>query len=92
MTGNNAEARSLEVVNRSGERIEAIYCVSTDYPGWGDDILGNGYLYDGQYQIINFSSARYVKLKVYFSGGRYKYWNSIDLNNRSSVTVGKYNG
>lgn len=72
----------------------AIYAVPTNYGGWGNDILTNPEtLRNGYYQIVNFSSGvRYVKVKAYFSGGRYKYWDSIDLNNVKTITITPYNG
>ncbi|MBR2179858.1 MAG: hypothetical protein IJ862_05650 [Selenomonadaceae bacterium] len=85
--------RSLKVVNYSGENVVALYGVGTNYPGWGDDILGNGVLRNGWYQYINFQDhVRYVKVKAYFSGGRYKYWDSIDLYSVGEIHVTRYGG
>ena len=91
-TQNSAFAtRSLKVVNHSGEKVVALYGVEISYPGWGDDILGNDTLDNNWYQYINFSdNVRYVKVKAYFTGGRYKYWEKIDLFSVKEINVTRY--
>ncbi len=84
--------RHLEVVNNSGETVYQLYCVGVNRIDLGSNILRNpSTLKNGYYQIINVPDGlRYVKVRAYFSGGRYKYWDSIDLNHISQISITPY--
>lgn len=80
-------ANSITIYNNSGVRIDALYCVEEKYPGWAGDKLGNGYLNSGQWYRVTFSSARYVKVQVYFSNGRTRSWHNVDLTRYDRITI-----
>jgi len=84
--------KTLKVLNNSGETVTQLFCVSTSRSDWGRDILSNpSTLPNGYYQIVNIpDGVRYVKVRAYFSGGRYKYWDSIDLNRTGTIKVTPY--
>ena len=91
--GNQAFASpgdTLKIINNYGENITAIYCKATGANSWGNDRLNGDILYNSESFTIRsapVTTSRYVDVKVYFSGGRYKLWESIDLKRIGRVNV-----
>lgn len=88
--GGIAEAgNTLQIINNSSETVTAIYC-TTNLNVLGHDRLGNDILRPGESFTIRsapVTTHRYVSVRVYFSGGRYRQWENINLDNIGRVYV-----
>ena len=84
---------TLQIVNNSRENVVEIYCWEAGKGSMGPQRLGRDTLYPGESFTIRsapVTTKRYVNVRCYFSGGRYKYWDSIDLNHISQISVTPY--
>ena len=80
---------TLRIINNTNENVIAIYC-SRNAGVWGRDRLGNDILRPGESFTIRsapVTTDRYVSVRVNFSGGRYRYWENLDLNRVSVVRI-----
>ena len=70
----------LEIVNETGETIMSLYFVPMQKNGWGNDLVGNGVMNQGDRRSINYDTqfARY-KVKVEFADGSSFVRRDIDL-------------
>jgi len=88
-----ADPRDFELINNTGMTIDYIYVSPTSVDDWGDDVLGQDVLEDGQSVKIVFPGGR-VKgddcifdIKVVLSeDGKEGKIDSIDLCNTRTVT------
>ena len=86
----SADAASLGVLNSSGETIYKVYVAQAGSKGWGTNVLNGTLRNGGSLNIPVPNGLRYVKVRVDFSGGRYKYWDSVDLYRINFVDVTRY--
>lgn len=83
--------QDFALVNKTGYELKALYVSPSKADDWGDDILGQDVLSDGQRVNVHFSpKARTCKwdLKVTYSDDDSNaVWNDIDLCTVEKITI-----
>ena len=60
----------LEIVNETGKVIMSLYAVPVQKKTWGNDLVGNGVMNQGDFRSIHYdSSYALYKIKVEFADG-----------------------
>lgn len=90
-----AGKQDFTVVNATGVEIHHLYVSPTKAADWGDDILGEDTLGNGESVDIHFPSserARVWDLRVEDSGGNSIEWTGLRLTEIESVTLHYHEG
>jgi hypothetical protein len=80
----------FKLVNRTGVEINAVYLAPHDSDDWGDDVMGQDTLPNGQSVDIQFhpkAKARLWDLRVEDSDGNPVEWDSLDLSQIEVLTL-----
>jgi hypothetical protein len=82
--------QDFTLVNKTGIEIYSVYVSPSNSDDWGEDVLGQDTLDDGDSVDIHFSRKEKAKLwdlRVEDSEGNYVYWEDFDLLEISKITI-----
>jgi len=83
--------QNFTLINRTGYDIQEVYVSPSKAETWGDDVLGDDELGDGDQQLIRFSRSERTclwDLKVVYSEDESEaIWNEIDLCKVAKITI-----
>jgi hypothetical protein len=83
--------QDFKMVNKTGYELKALYVSPAKSDDWGDDILGQDVLSDGQVVNVHFSPKVHTckwDLKVTYSDDNSNaVWSDIDLCNVEKITI-----
>ncbi|HXC28258.1 MAG TPA: argininosuccinate lyase [Stellaceae bacterium] len=83
--------QDFNMVNKTGYELKALYVSPSKSDDWGDDILGQDVLADGQVVNVHFSPKVHTckwDLKVTYSDDNSSaVWSDIDLCNVEKITI-----
>ena len=75
-----AEAATIRITNNSGQDIHELNISSSETQDWGQDLLGQYYIPNGDVYDVNTWNYNQFDLQVVFSNGSYAYWREIHGN------------
>jgi hypothetical protein len=86
----SAGSQDFTVINHTGVEIHALYVSPSKANAWGEDILGQDTLGDGETLSIHFPRSERSKiwdLRIEDQGGNSIEWNELKLNEIETVTL-----
>lgn len=89
-SGRPAGVLDFTLVNLTGSTLHAIYVSPHDSAGWGENLLGQDFLLDGENVRIRFSPEERTALwdlRVEDKDGNYSEWKGLDLREISKLTL-----
>ena len=75
-----ANTEPCEIVNETGQTILALYAVPIQRKDWGNDLVGNGVMVQGDRRLIRFTLGyNHYKIKAELEGGKVFTWKDVNL-------------
>lgn len=90
VTTAQAGQQDFTLQNRTGYQIDEVYVSQVSSRNWGNDIMGNDALEDGNVVNVTFNAPDSVcrwDMRVKYNDGDEAVWNNLNLCNISKVTL-----